>query len=211
MERIVGLDLRILHVVLLLLRQLFLFLLDNVLHIGHQLETLLLFAVLYPHLLMIEVVAMIPGGLLAGIVVRAVICLTESILTGMWGKGGAVTRIEIGTEIATGIEISGTAIGTEKEAMIEKEIMTERETAGVIMIEAGILKERAAEGIETIMMITTLEGAGVEVGAKAGGLHLLFVQSVLIIIQALTVIKAKKKRERQHQAISPSSRTFMVI
>lgn len=162
---------------------------------------------------------MILGGLPAGIVARVVSCLTENTLSRMEAKRETVIKIEIVTEIATETEIIGTKIivteiGIEQGVATEIEIMIEREIAGVIMIETGILKGRAAEGIEmlTDILITAPKeaGAGAEagVGAKAGGLHLLFVTIVSIIIQAPN--GRKKKRELQHQAIWQSLKIYTV-
>jgi len=198
-----------LHAALLLLRLLFLSLLGSVHLIVPQLGTPHLFAVLYPHLHMTGLVTRTHAGLPAGIVVRAVSCLTGTIPTVMVIKEG----LRSVTGIATAISI-----------VIEREIMTEKETRteieGVTMIEIEIMSIEDVIMIERKIMTGTKiegvimteeaarEGVGPEVGAGAGvgvGASKLVVNG-MITIQALVEMTAKKKKTGEHlcQAIWPS-------
>lgn len=160
---------------------------------------------------MTGVVVRIHAGLPAGIVVRAVSCLTGTIPTGMVIKEGlrSVTRIatgigivierEIMTEKETGTETEGVSmieieieiLSIEDVIMIEREIMTGRKTAGMIMTEEAALGRVGAEvGAEA--------GVGVEASKP--------IVNDMITIQALVEMTAEKKKRREHlcQAIWPS-------
>lgn len=158
---------------------------------------------------MTRVAVRIHAGLPVGIVVRAVSCLTGTIPTGMVIKEG----LRSVTGIATGI-----GIVIEREIMTEKETGTETEDVSMIEIEilsfedVIMIEREIMTGTKTEGMIMTEEAAlgrvGAEVGAEAavGAEASKPVVNDMITIQALIEMTAKKKKKREHlcQAIWPS-------